>query len=299
VSRVDVVIVSYNSRDQLRAGVEPLAGAAEIDVVVVDNNSPDKSLEAVADLDVRTIQTGANRGFGAASNVGWRSGTAPYVLFLNPDAAITPGAIQALAGVLDEDSKIGIVGPKIVDERGKLDFSQRLFPRFRQDLAQAFFLHFLFPSASWTDGAVRDNHAYESSHDAQWLSGACLLCRRSVLEELGGFDERFFLYCEDMDLCFRAWEHGYRVRFVGEVRVVHIGGASAPRAATLPILATSRVRFGEKHRAPVSRVVERACLGASAATHLVVSRGGVDTRAAHLRSLRIFALPGAGKPGGN
>src|SRR3712207_5585245 len=167
MSPVDVVVVSYNSRAQLRRCVEPLLG--EANVIVVDNASPDRSLEAVADLPVRAPQLATKDGFGAGCNAGWRAGSAPYVLFLNPDATIDGDSLRRLVRIVEEDEGAGGAAPRILNSDGTLDFSLRRFPRLRSTYAQALFLHRLFPRASWTDEVVRDSEAYASPAWPDWV----------------------------------------------------------------------------------------------------------------------------------
>ena len=131
VARIDVVVVSYHSEARLRDCVGPLAGRDGINVIVADNASGDASLEVVADLPVTTIALPRNGGFSYGCNAGWRAGGAPYVLFLNPDARIDAPVVEHMARILDRDAGIGAVGPRILDEDGGLDFSQRRFPRAR------------------------------------------------------------------------------------------------------------------------------------------------------------------------
>jgi N-acetylglucosaminyl-diphospho-decaprenol L-rhamnosyltransferase len=295
VASVDVVVVSFNSRGRLRACVEPLAGLDDIHVVVVDNASSDASLEAVADLPVARIGLPSNGGFAHGCNTGWRRGDAPAVLFLNPDARIAPAEVRRLARVLEEHPEVGAVGPKILASDGSLDFSQRLFPPVVSTFAEALFLHRLFPRAEWIDGTVRDPAAYERPGTPGWLSGACIVVRRTALEALGGWDERFFLYCEDMDLCRRLWDSGLTVRYEPSVVAQHEGGASAPRPVTVPLLAASRLRYADKHLGPAERVLDRAGLVARALTHVAVSRGGMPVRAAHARALRLLLAPSVEK----
>src|SRR4051794_14355638 len=147
MSLVDVVVVSYESRPRLRSCVEPLAGAEGINVVVADNASSDGSLDSVSDLPLTALALPDNGGFARGCNAGWRAGSAPYVLFLNPDAEISPGAVLRLAEAL-EDAKVGAAGPRILGEDGQLHWSQRRFPRLVSLYAQALFLHRLFPRAS-------------------------------------------------------------------------------------------------------------------------------------------------------
>jgi N-acetylglucosaminyl-diphospho-decaprenol L-rhamnosyltransferase len=288
---IDVVVVSYNSARDVRGCVEPLAGVDGLEVVVVDSASEDASLETVADLPLRTIALSENRGFAHGCNAGWRAGTAPFVLFLNPDARIDPASVQRLAATAEADARIGAVAPRIVEPDGTLDYSLRRFPRLRSTYAQALFLHLLAPRATWVDELVRDHDAYERPWSPDWVSGACLLVRRSLLEQLDGMDEGFFLYCEDVDLCRRVRDAGFDVRFEPQAEAVHIGGASLPRSSLLPVLAASRVRYARKHQPRHVALLERLGIALGALTHAAVTRRGRAARKGHLRALAQTFVP--------
>lgn len=176
VPLVDVVVVSFNSRAKLRSCVELLAGADWINVVAVDNASRDESLATIEDLTVTRIALKTNLGFGAGCNVGWRSGSAPYVLFLNPDARMSPEAVCMLAERANASSTIGAVGPRLVTSSGHLDYSLRRFPRLRSTYARAIFMQRLFPRAHWVDEVIRDPHAYAEAHSVEWVTGRASSC---------------------------------------------------------------------------------------------------------------------------
>jgi hypothetical protein len=284
VHPVDVVVVSYNSRETLRDCVEPLCDVEGVNVLVVDNASPDGSLATIADLPVDGVALETNLGFGHGCNVGWRRGASPAVLFLNPDARIDALSLGRLANVLAEDARAGIAGPRIVDEQGSLDYSIRRFPRLTSTYAQALFLHRLAPRAAWVDEVVRDDACYEVPADVEWISGACMLVRRSLLETLGGFDEGFFLYCEDKDLCRRAWSEGFTVRYAPQAQAVHVGGVSAPRGDLLPVLAASRIRYARKHSHGWTPTAERLGVALGGATHAALGRGDSGVRRGHARA---------------
>jgi GT2 family glycosyltransferase len=284
---VDVVVVSYNSRDRLRACVEPLLDLPGVHVIVVDNASPDSSLEVVRDLPLSAIQLSENGGFAHGVNAGWRAGSSEYVLLLNPDARIGEDALRVLSGVLDTEPGVGAAAPRIMDSDGSLDYSQRRFPRIRSTFAQALFLHRIFPTASWSDELIRDDDAYASRAYPDWVSGACILLRRTVLEQLSGLDEAFFMYSEDVDLCRRLRTAGYEIAFEPSAVVEHEGGASAPRAHLLPVLAASRLRYAVKHRSRTAAFLERVGIALGSLTHAALGRGGRTARAGHARALRL------------
>ena len=290
---IDVIVVAYRSGARLRDCVSSLVGAPGVTVIVVDNDPDAKDLALVSDLPVVTVAPGRNRGFAAGCNAGLAVGLAPYVLLLNPDARLDRQSIDALENVLRSDGSVGAVGPTIFDHDGRLDFSQRRFPRIASTFAQALFLHRIFPTAHWVDEVLRDERLYAAPRDAEWLSGACLMLRRSLVDELDGLDESFFMYCEDTDICRRIWDSGYRVRFEPTAVAFHEGGASAPRASLLPVLAASRMRYARKHDSPMTAFLQRVGFALSALTHLIIGRGGLETRASWARSLGMIA---AGSP---
>lgn len=291
---VDVVIVSYNSGDTLRGCVEPLAGVEGVEVIVIDNASPEDPLPTIADLPVRTIRAPRNGGFSYGCNLGAAAGSGEYVLFLNPDAVLAPADLRKLVDLLESDRSIGAAGPKILGGEGELLFSRRREPRLRTTLANAVFLHRVFPRAAWADEMVRDPAAYEQPGDADWLSGACLFMRRTALEQIGGFDESFFLYCEDTDICVRLRAAGHAVRYEPSVVARHQEGSSAPRSALAAIHAESRARYAHLHYRPLAARAEAALLAFSALTHAVVALPRRRAHAAgHAAALRALTTRGA------
>ena len=286
-----MIVVSYNSADHLRDCVEPLSRIDGVNVIVVDSASADDSLASVAGLPLVTAPLSDNRGFAHGCNAGARLGTAGYVLLLNPDATLDAASLERMVAAADADPRIGAVAPRIEEPDGTLDWSQRRFPRLRSTFAQAFFLHRFFPLAPWTDELVRDAAAYERPASPEWASGACLLVRRDALERLGGLDEGFFLYCEDMDLCRRLRDAGLDIRFEPQAVAVHAGGASAPRTALLPVLAASRVRYARKHQPGHVALLERLGVVIGGLTHALVTRGGGAARRGNLRAVARALAP--------
>lgn len=265
--------------------MESLSGLEGVQTVVVDNASTDGAPSTISDLPVTVLALTDNRGFGAGCNAGAAKGAAPYLLFLNPDATIDDDSLGRLVSVLDENDVVGLAAPRILEPDGSLAFSQRRFPRLRSTYARALFLHRIFRRAGWADELVRDPSAYEISGSPEWVSGAAMLVRRTAFEQIGGFDERFFLYCEDKDLCRRLRAAGYDIRYEPGATARHRGGESAPRAGLLPVLARSRVTYARKHWGRVTASLEIAGVALNAVTHAAVARGGREKRAGHWRAL--------------
>jgi N-acetylglucosaminyl-diphospho-decaprenol L-rhamnosyltransferase len=283
---VDAVVVSYNSRETLRACVEPLTEIPGVAVTVVDNDSADGSLATIADLPVRAIASGRNGGFSFGCNLGARGGDAPYVLFLNPDARMEAAGLDALTGALDADPSVALAGPRLLDGDGALMHSMRRFPRVTSTWAQALFVHRLLPRARWTDELDRRAEHYDRPARPEWVSGACMLVRRSVFEELGGFDEGFFLYSEDTDLCRRIRDRGLEIAYEPGAVVRHRGGHSAPRSGLLAVLAASRSRYARLHARRGSAWLQVAGIRAGALTHALANLRRPATARGHLAALR-------------
>ena len=295
MARVDVVVVTYRSGDTVTAAVQPLAGVDGLHVFCVDNASGDGTADLLRTLPVETIALEENGGFAHGCNVGWRAGRSPHVLFLNPDAEIWPDAVETLVAELERNARAGAVAPRIEEPDGSLDYSLRRFPRLRSGFAQALFLHRLFPRAAWVDEVIRDPREYEHPHAVDWVSGACFAVRRSVLEQLGGLDESFFHYSEDVDICARIWAAGYEVRYVPAAVAIHEGGASAPRTRLLAILAASRIRYAAKHDRPLTALLVRASVALGALTHVVLAKSKAARRG-HLRALGVALRPLPAEP---
>lgn len=290
---VDVVVVAYNSRDVLRACVEPLVRLPWVNVTVVDNASPDDSVAAVADLPLRIIRAPRNGGFAYGCNIGLAAGRAEFVLFLNPDASIDPASLGTLTRSLRARPHLGGVGPRILGEDGGIQFTQRRFPRLRSTYSQALGLHHLAPAASWACEEIRDPDAYARPGQPDWLSGSCVLMRRTALEEAEGLDEAFFLYSEETDLFRRLRSRGWRARFEPKATARHSCNGSAPRDATAPILARSRVLYQRKHHGVLVSFLEAigitldACVRAAAwAHHPARCRGHLASARAALGAFR-------------
>jgi N-acetylglucosaminyl-diphospho-decaprenol L-rhamnosyltransferase len=281
-----VVVVSYCSGRTLRGCVEPLCGLPGVRVTVVDNASPDDSLDVISDLPVDAVRSERNGGFSFGCNLGARRGQAPFILFLNPDARMEADALETLIAALREDPKAGLVAPRIVDDEGRLMWSLRRFPRQRSTFGLALFAHRLWPRSRWSDELVRDPDAYQRPGTPEWVSGACMLVRRSVFEELGGFDEGFFLYCEDTDLCRRIWASGHTLLFEPAAEVLHVEGSSSGAGETQPILARSRVRYARKHMSRSGAAAQTVGVALGELVRVVATCWKPALRRGHLAALR-------------
>lgn len=228
---LSVVIVSYNSRAQLPrclesvlAEVRPLGG----EVVVIDNASTDGSPEVVRGFaGVRLIENRANLGFVRAVNQGLKVARGRYILVLNPDTEVRPGAVGALVRFMAGHPRVGLVGPKLLYPDGVLQPSRRRFPDLLTLFTEGTFVQWHLPGLGIFRGFYCQDLPADVPHPVDWVTGACMLVRREAVEEVGPLDERFFMYSEELDWCRRLWSAGWQVYYVPEAEVVHQEAASS------------------------------------------------------------------------
>lgn len=253
--RIDVIIVSYRSAETIGLAIASVRSDPLVkSVLVVDNNPGDGSAaSAVAAGADRVVSAGRNVGYAKAVNSGMPLGNAPLILLLNPDAALEPGSLRLLAETLD-DVRAVAAGPVLVAPDGSLIIGARRFSTTWNRLAGS------LPGVRRLRGMSAEYPADlllagDASVMVDYLWGAAMVVRRDFFVAAGGFDERFFMYHEDEDLCYRARQEGYAVRLVPPARVRHVGGFSS---RDRPGLAEARLSFAtaqllEKWRGPAQR----------------------------------------------
>ena len=258
VGDVAAVIVNYNVRDHLLACVRSLRDEGVDEIVVVDNDSRDGSGPALAaaDADVRFIPAGANLGFGTAANRGVAATGASRLLILNPDADEEPGCVKSLVAVLDGDDGLAVVGPRVDDPDGTRYPSARRVPDLGVAAGHAF-LGLVRPGNRFTRRYRMLDRDPDRAGDVDWVSGTCMLVRRAAFDAVGGFDEAYFMYVEDVDLCWRLRRAGWRVGYEPAAGVVHTVGASSERAPYRMIAAHHRslLRFAVRSTAGRRRLL--------------------------------------------
>lgn len=217
-------------------------------ITVVDNASPDGTAELVRASwpQARVIDAGGNVGFARANNLGVRATASDYVLFLNPDTVVRGTAIPTLVGAMEADSGAAIAGPRLVDSDGlpEISWGPVISPwgEFRQKRLMSGYARRVPRLVEYVTTLSRRDRYVE------WVSGACLLARRTDLEAVGLFDERYFMYTEDVDLCIGVRDRGRRVRYVAEAEVLHLRGRSAAHnGETERRRRSSQVAYYEKH----------------------------------------------------
>jgi GT2 family glycosyltransferase len=247
---VAVVIVTYNSAADIDRLIESLrreARHSSVRVIVADNHSVDGTLEIVArHPDVIAFRTSGNIGYAAGINAAREHvGTAATILVLNPDLVVEPGAIRTLLDRV-EYSAAGVVVPRILEDAGATYESLRREPTLSRAIGDALFGSRLPARPGWLSEMVYGRAAYRGAHTAEWATGAALLIRRDVADLVGGWDERFFLYSEEVDYFRRVRDAGEVVWFDPEAVVRHSQGGSGTSPALMALMAVNRVRYVEK-----------------------------------------------------
>lgn len=233
---LSVTICSWNTRDYLDrclASVLDQAGDVQLEVIVIDNASEDGSGEMVEHKypSVRLIRNHQNRGFGAGHNQGFAVAEGEFLMPLNSDAIVHPGCFARLVSFLRENEDVGVAAPKLLNPDGSLQYSCRRFPTPTAALFRNTPLGKLFPNNRFAREYLMQDWDHSEPRDVDWVSGAALCLRASVYRQIGGFDEKFFMYLEDVDLCKRVHDAGFRVVYVPDAVVTHVIGASTDRVA--------------------------------------------------------------------
>jgi hypothetical protein len=229
---VSIVIVSLNTRDVLRESLESVRGntrSLRVQTIVVDNNSRDGSQEMVEREfpEVLLIRSQVNLGFGRANNLGFQSAQGRYIVLLNSDAFLTDGALERSIEHMDENQNAGLGGGRLIGRDGSWQPSARKFPTILDDLIVRTGLAARFPHSRFFGRFDRTWANAMEAAEVDWVPGAYSIIRAEVLSAVGAFDERFFLYCEEVDLCKRIKALGYSICYWPDIAIVHIGGESS------------------------------------------------------------------------
>jgi N-acetylglucosaminyl-diphospho-decaprenol L-rhamnosyltransferase len=252
---LSIVIVTYNSDRFIDVCLHSIRhamdagdgfGATSVDVCVVDNRSTDGTVGTVRAEHpwVRVIESERNGGFAHGVNLGLRHTSGDCVLWLNPDSRVLPGAGQGVRSVLAwlrEHPKAGVLGGRILDPDGSVQRSVRTFPSYGSVLGARYsLLTRLWPDNPFSQEFLRTDLSYDQVATVDWVSGACLLHRRAVSDQLHGLDEGYFMYFEDVDFCYRATQAGWTVHFHPGFSVEHHIGGSSEQAPIRMLVARHR-----------------------------------------------------------
>jgi GT2 family glycosyltransferase len=232
VPDVSVVIVSFNTRDILRSclgSLEQAAGGRDIEIIVVDNASRDGSADMVAAEfpAVTLVRSPLNLGFAAGNNVALGQARGRYLILLNPDTLLDRSALDRAIAHMDAEPTVGLGGGRLLNRDGSDEPAARQFPSVFNDFLALSGLAARFPRSRLFGRFDRTWAPVAQAADVDWVPGAFAIVRREVLGQVGHFDERFFLYYEEVDLCRRIKDAGWRIRYWPDIVVHHWGGESS------------------------------------------------------------------------
>jgi hypothetical protein len=260
---LSVVILNYKQKGLLKQCLKGIIAAQprlKYEIIIVDNNSNDDCLAMVEQMFVdwrmkdnrqlvsdvkmslsvpplKTIQSEINGGFAAGNNLGIEQSAGRYVMILNPDIAVTPGILEKMVEYLETNAQVGLIGPKLINPDGSVQYSCRRFPKFLTPLYRRTFFGKIFFAKKEIERYLMMDYNHQEDIEVDWLFGACLLIRKSALAKVGNFDSRFFMYFEDLDLCRRFWQAAFKVVYLAQVEMVHYHQRfSAERGGILGIL---------------------------------------------------------------
>ena len=259
---ISIIIVSWNACDYLRDCLDSIrqTGASSVkEVIVVDNASTDGSPEMVAEHfpEVTLIQSEENLGFARANNMGIKRATGSMFALVNSDVIIHPGCLETLAAYLDQHNDVGLVGPRVIGGDGNLQRTCRKVPTIWNTVCRILALDRIFPEWQMLSGFEVPHRKLYKCMEAEVLSGCICVARKKAVDEVGGMDEQFFFYAEDIDWCKRLRNAGWKLMFVPEASATHFGGGStsnAPLRYSIEILRAT-MKYWRKHHGIVGQIV--------------------------------------------
>lgn len=277
VADLAVVVVNYNAGEHLLAclsSVYAASGNLALEVVVVDNASRDGSAGRAGEAHpgIRVIENPVNRGFAAGANRGIDETRAPFVFLVNPDAEVTGGTLEGLVTLAEQRPRAAVIGPLVRNPDGSIQASARKVPGIRDGLVHAF-LGRVAPDNPFSRSYTMAGWDRSSEREVEWIAGNAMLLRREALEQVGGFDEGYFMYVEDVDLCTRLRQAGWTVLFSPALEVTHEVGVS-----------TSKIpkRMAYEHSRSIYRYFSKHVATGPAAALRPLAKAALLTRAALL-----------------
>lgn len=232
MKEITIIIVSYNVEDLLKQCIQSIYQMTKpelFDIIVVDNNSGDASVAMIMKTfpNVRLIQNDENLGFSGANNMALRQSSSKYILLLNPDTIILNNSIEKMLEFLASNENAGAVGPQILNPDKSPQKSCRKLPGFIDALFYISGIGRVFPNARIFRSWLLPEFDYGKTQRVEYISGACIMVRKKVFDDIGLFDERFFLYSEDTDLCLRMMKNRWDILYFSVAKIIHYGGQSS------------------------------------------------------------------------
>ncbi len=251
---ISFLVVSWNVRDLVHKALTSIqddTSSIASEIILVDNASRDDTIAMVrAEFpNVQVIANSDNRGFTGGNNQALAFAQSRFLFLLNPDAELVPGAACVLLEYMNAHPEIGIVGPQLRYPDGSIQSSRRRFPTFATALLESTRVQQWFPRNRWLARYYMQDKSDDAVQEVDWVVGAAMLVRREVYEQIGGMDEGFFMYSEELDWCYRAKQAGWRVVYFPRATVIHHEGKSSEQAVAARDIHfhSSKVRFFRKH----------------------------------------------------
>lgn len=266
---VSIIIVSYNSRDEIIVNIESIKKkivCLNYEILIVNNDAKDTQLSTIFEGDdsIRIIEAEQNLGFGRANNLGLEQAKGKYILFVNPDV-IFLSDIDQLINALERDPEIGIMGAATFNDRHQVLPSCGEYPSIKNFLSESLFLNHLFPKIKWWGNFSMKYFDFKGTREVDWVSGAFMLGRKSTLMKISGFDKDFFMYGEDIDICWRLKKAGFKIVFSDKASIIHTVGHTVQNKSAKKakfIVESSRVLWGKHYNAgTVKKLFSILCFG--------------------------------------
>jgi N-acetylglucosaminyl-diphospho-decaprenol L-rhamnosyltransferase len=287
---LSIVIVSWNVRDYLAACLESIhthAGDLRLEVIVVDSYSDDGSVELVRSRYpwVRLFPQSSNVGFTRGNNIGLAASQGRHLMLLNPDTEIVDDALTQMVSYMDDNPRVGIIGPRTLNSDGTTQSTRRRFPTLLTAVFESTWLQ------SWARCRVLDHFyardlADTATANVDWVQGSALMIRRKVYGQIGGLDEQYIMFSEELDWCRRARNAGWNVVYMGSAAIIHHGGKSTEQVTALKHIyfQSSKLRYFRKFHGPVASLALRIFIVASYAEQLILEQ--IKCTLGHKRDLR-------------
>ncbi len=235
--KLSIIIVNWNVKELLKKCLKSIFGTLvnlDFEVIVVDNNSSDGSVNMIKKKfpAVKLIINNKNVGFSKANNQAIKKSNSPYTLLLNPDTIIHLDALEILANFLDEHKDVAVVGPKVLNEDGSIQHEcARHFPTPLSEFFVLTGLYKKFPKNKWFGYYLMNYWDHNDAREVDCISGSCMMIRKDILDKIGLLDEKFFMYGEDVDLCYRIKQVDYKIWYLPEATITHFAGKSSEKNA--------------------------------------------------------------------
>ncbi len=262
MTEISVVIVTWNARAYTEECLRSLfSGNLEqrVEVIVVDNASTDGTPEMIRSAfpKVNLIETGANLGFAKGNNIGIRHASGNYICLINSDVNVPPDCLSKLRQYMEQNPRVGLVGPKMLGPDGTARRSGMRFPSVWNSFLRAFALDSMFKGSKLFGGLLMSDFKFDRTRDIEVLNGWFWMTRKEALDEVGPLDERFFMYGEDIDWCKRFQLAGWRVVFFADAEAVHYGGGSSANAPVRFFVELHRanLQYWQKYHGPAARLL--------------------------------------------